>query len=73
MTMASKLIVIGAGIGGLAAAIRLRSCGFDVTMLERLPEVGGRSNRIELKGFKFDTGPTLLTMIDELRATFEVL
>ena len=55
-----EAIIIGAGLGGLSAAIHLRLAGWDVTMFEANDRVGGRANRIELDGFKFDTGPTLL-------------
>ena len=57
-----KIIVIGAGIGGLSAAIRLASQGHDVTVLERQAQVGGKMNRVEMNGFSFDTGPSLITM-----------
>lgn len=67
----SHAIVVGAGIGGLSAAIRLRLQGRRVTIVERLPHVGGRANVWEEAGFKFDTGPTLLLMVEYLRAVFE--
>lgn len=67
----SHAVVVGAGIGGLSAAIRLRLQGRRVTLIERLPHVGGRANVWESEGFRFDTGPTLLLMIDYLRAVFE--
>ncbi len=54
------VIIIGAGLGGLSAAIRLRLAGWEVRMFEANDRVGGRANRIERDGFKFDTGPTLL-------------
>jgi phytoene desaturase len=54
------VIIIGAGLGGLSAAIHLRLAGWDVAMFEANDRVGGRANRIERDGFKFDTGPTLL-------------
>jgi phytoene desaturase len=68
--MTDRVVVVGAGLGGLAAAIRLRLQGRRVTVLERLPHVGGRANVWEQAGFKFDTGPTLLLMVDYLRALF---
>jgi phytoene desaturase len=58
----SSAIVVGAGFGGLAAAIRLRAAGVDVTLLEREDRPGGRAGRIETQGFAFDTGPSVLTM-----------
>ncbi len=57
-----SIIVVGAGIGGLSAAIRLAAQGYDVTIFERQAQVGGKLNRIEMDGFSFDTGPSLITM-----------
>jgi phytoene desaturase len=56
--MNSSVIVIGAGPGGLAAAIVLASSGLKVKVLERRRTVGGRTSAIEAEGFKFDLGPT---------------
>lgn len=67
---ARHVIVVGAGLGGLAAAIRLRHRGFRVTVLERHAHPGGRCGLWESDGFRFDTGPTLLLMVDYLRALF---
>ena len=53
-----KIVIIGAGPGGLAAAILLARSGADVTVVERREVVGGRTSTIERNGFKFDTGPT---------------
>lgn len=64
------VVVIGAGLGGLAAAVRLRHRGYRVTVLERHAHPGGRCGLWESKGFRFDTGPTLLLMVDYLRAVF---
>ncbi len=52
--------MVGAGLGGLSAAIHLRRAGYRVTVYERNSRVGGRANRIEHGGFRCDTGPTLL-------------
>ncbi len=57
-----KVIVIGAGLGGLSAAIRLANSGFAVTILEKNETVGGKVNSVEANGYKFDTGASLLTM-----------
>ncbi|TDL77765.1 phytoene desaturase family protein [Peribacillus frigoritolerans] len=57
-----KAIVIGAGLGGMSAAIRLSADGYDVTVLEKNSNVGGKLNRRSGKGFTFDTGPSILTM-----------
>ncbi|GAC1398911.1 MAG: phytoene desaturase family protein [Ktedonobacteraceae bacterium] len=57
-----SIIVIGAGIGGLSAAIRLAAQGHHVTILERQTQVGGKLNHVEMNGFSFDTGPSLITM-----------
>lgn len=54
-------IVIGAGFGGLAAAIRLGARGYRVTVLERLDRAGGRGRSFTKDGFTFDSGPTLIT------------
>ena len=56
-----KAIIIGAGFGGLAAAIRLQHAGFSTTILEKRDKPGGRAYVIEEEGFTFDCGPTILT------------
>jgi phytoene desaturase len=66
-----KAIVIGSGIGGIACGIRLQSLGFDTTLVERRPDIGGRAAVRRVDGFTFDMGPTVLTvphLIDELFA-----
>lgn len=68
----SKIIVIGSGFGGLAAAIRLQTAGHDVHILEKRDKLGGRAYVYEQNGFHFDGGPTVITapyMFDELFAT----
>jgi phytoene desaturase len=57
-----KVIVIGAGLGGLAAALRLQATGCDVTVLEQRDAPGGRASRLTDRGFTWDTGPSLITM-----------
>ena len=66
-----RIIVIGSGFGGLAAAIRLQTQGHDVTIIEKRDKPGGRAYVYEQEGFTFDGGPTVITapfMIDELFA-----
>src|SRR5258708_31393053 len=53
-----RVVVIGAGPGGLASAMLLAHAGLDVHVIERLPHVGGRTSTIEADGFRFDLGPT---------------
>jgi phytoene desaturase len=57
-----NIIVIGAGIGGLTAAIHLAQRGLYVTIIEKNSRAGGRCDRISREGHHFDTGPTLLVM-----------
>lgn len=57
-----SVAVIGAGIGGLCSAIHLAACGMHVTVIEKNPHPGGRVDRIERDGHRFDTGPTLMVM-----------
>jgi phytoene desaturase len=56
-----RIIVIGAGLGGLASAALLARAGHDVTVLERNSWVGGKSRRIDVAGQRIDTGPSLVT------------
>jgi phytoene desaturase len=58
----SRVVVIGAGLSGLAAACHLLGAGHDVTVVERESIVGGRCGRLAQDGFSFDTGPTVMTM-----------
>ena len=67
-----RVAVVGAGLGGLAAAIRLASAGCEVTLLEREARPGGRAGRFERNGFTFDTGPSVLTMPALLEDLFTV-
>ncbi|MBM7702026.1 phytoene desaturase family protein [Metabacillus iocasae] len=60
--MKKKVLVVGAGLGGLSAAIRLASDGYDVTVIEKGERIGGKLNIRSGKGFTFDTGPSILTM-----------
>jgi phytoene desaturase len=66
-----RVLVVGSGFGGLAAAIRLAAAGHRVTVLERRDQIGGRAYQYAVDGYRFDGGPTVLTapfMLDELFA-----
>jgi phytoene desaturase len=66
-------IVIGAGFGGIASALRLRAKGYDVTLIDRCNRLGGRAQVFERAGFKYDAGPTVITapfLFDELFELF---
>jgi phytoene desaturase len=58
------VVVVGAGLGGLACALHLAGAGRTVTVVEREPLPGGRAGRLSVDGYEFDTGPTVLTMPD---------
>ncbi len=67
--MKQKVIVIGSGFGGLAAAVRLAARGHEVVLFEKRDKLGGRAYVYEIDGFKFDGGPTVITapfLFDEL-------
>lgn len=66
-----KVIVIGAGPGGLAAAMQLQRCGAQVTLLEKNSYVGGRTSAIESHGFRFDCGPTFFLYPRVLEEIFQ--
>jgi phytoene desaturase len=72
-----RVVVVGAGAGGLAAAVRLAAAGHAVTVLEQGPAPGGKAGRLALapqdapsRVFRFDTGPSLLTMPWVVRSLF---
>jgi phytoene desaturase len=68
----TKAVVIGAGFGGLALAIRLQAAGFDTVLLEKRDKPGGRAYVYEDGGFVFDAGPTVITDPSALEELFAV-
>lgn len=67
------VVIVGAGLAGLSAAMRLAGAGRNVTVIEREAIPGGRAGRISDRGFEFDTGPTVLTMPDLIADAFDCL
>src|SRR4051795_8125259 len=67
---APRAVVIGAGLGGLASALRLQANGFDVTVLDQCEAPGGRAAQLRDGGFTWDMGPSLITMPWVLEETF---
>ena len=61
-TEGRSAVVIGGGLGGLATAVRLAVAGWRVEVCEQGPRLGGKMNTFEREGFRFDTGPSLITM-----------
>ncbi len=70
--MSQQVIVIGAGIGGLSAAIRLAVKGYGVTVYEKNPQVGGKMYEIREDGFRWDSGPSVITMRHVFEDLFRV-
>ena len=67
--MTKKVIVVGSGFGGLASALRLRAKGYEVTLVEKHPDLGGRARVFKKDNFIYDGGPTVITapyLIEEL-------
>jgi phytoene desaturase len=65
-----RAVIVGAGLGGLAAGLRLQGAGHEVVLLEQRPAPGGRAGRIVDAGCTWDTGPSLITMPWVLEETF---
>ena len=65
-----NVLIIGSGLGSLATALRLSSRGYQVTIFEQYHQAGGRLNRLDIDGFKFDLGPSFMSMSYELDELF---
>jgi phytoene desaturase len=68
--MSKRVLIIGAGPGGLASAMLLAKAGAEVTILEKQPHVGGRTSAIEGRGYRFDLGPTFFLYPQILQEIF---
>ena len=68
--MADRVVVVGAGVGGLVAALGLACRGLDVTLLDRAAAPGGKMREVEVAGRRLDAGPTVFTMRWVLDAVF---
>ena len=66
-----KVIVIGAGLGGLSAAISLKQSGYDVEVFEKNDKIGGKLNVLKQQGYTFDLGPSILTLPHIFERLFE--
>lgn len=69
--MGKKVIIVGAGPGGLTTAMLLVKRGFDVSIYEKNPYVGGRNSSIKIDDYTFDAGPTFLVMMNVLEEIFK--
>ena len=67
----SSVVIIGAGLGGMSAAIMLAKAGMRVTLLEKNERLGGKLNILETQGFRFDLGPSIFTLPQVFRPLFE--
>ena len=65
--MAKSVIIVGAGLGGLATALRLAKRGYKVEIIEKNDNAGGRVNQLKKDGFTFDTGPSFFSMSYEFK------
>ena len=72
MSNRPSAIIIGSGFGGLALGNRLQSLGFDTTIVEKLDKAGGRAYVREVDGFKYDMGPTVITVPHFIEELFQL-
>lgn len=68
--MSKKVAIIGAGLGGLSAAVHLAAKGYEVDIYEKNDDIGGKLGEVNIDGFRFDTGPSVVTMIDVIKDLF---
>ena len=71
--MSKRILIVGAGPGGLAAAMLLAKAGVEVTIIEKQPRVGGRTSAIESDGYRFDLGPTFFLYPQILQEIFQAV
>jgi phytoene desaturase len=71
-SISKKIIIIGSGFGGIAAALRLRKKNYNVTLIEKHPDLGGRARVFKKNGFIFDGGPTVITAPHLINELFEL-
>jgi len=67
------VVVVGAGLSGLSAALQLAGRGRSVTVVERYGYPGGRMGQADIRGYKIDTGATVLTMPDIIEDAFNAV
>ena len=70
--MSKKAAVIGAGVGGLGAAIRLAKLGFEVTVFEANKNAGGKINNLQLGDYRFDMGPSVFTAPEYIKELYDI-
>ncbi len=68
----NKVIIIGAGPGGLSSGMILASRGFDVHILEKEPQIGGRNSPVKIEGYAFDLGPTFVMLPKVFKEIFSL-
>ena len=71
--MTKKALVVGSGLGGLTTAMRLRRNGYEVRVLEKYHQAGGRLNVLKKDGFTFDMGPSFFSMSYEFKEFFDYM
>jgi phytoene desaturase len=72
MNNIKRVVVIGSGFGGIAAALRLKAKGHDVTIVEKQNDLGGRARVFKKEGYTFDAGPTVITAPHLIYELFEL-